>query len=67
MPLRQTMDHTGRPQHEHQVAVAMATLLERFAAALPGSPVIDVGSHPSLEAAVHELGHAVVKAITPNA
>lgn len=72
MPLKSTMDYTGRPSIErghHQIAAAMAAVLEAFATALHGSSAdthFDVGEHPELEDALIRAGKAVMEAVSPN-
>ena len=72
MPIRRTMDYEGRPRAErgpHQVAAAMAHVLERYSQALTaeGGPHarFDVREHPKLEQALHQLGQAIHEATTP--
>jgi hypothetical protein len=67
------MDYEGRPQAErgpHQVAAAMALVLERYTQALAGEggphARFDVREHPKLEQALHQLGQAVFEAGTPS-
>jgi hypothetical protein len=73
MPLKRNMDYTGRRPAErgpHQIAAAMAAVLEAFATASRGSGAagrFDVGEHPELEAALLDAGEAVSKAVSPNA
>jgi hypothetical protein len=66
------MDYEGRPQAErgpHQVAAAMAHVLERYTQALAAEgrahAHFDVREHPKLEQALHQLGQAVFEAGTP--
>jgi len=72
MPLKSTIDYTGRPSIErgpHQIAAAMAAVLEAFATALHGSSVhgrFDVGEHPELEDALIRAGKELMEAVSPN-
>ena len=72
MPIRRTMEYEGLSQAErgpHQVAAAMALVLERYSQALTseGGPHarFDVKEHPKLQQALHQLGRAVYEAATP--
>jgi len=72
MPIRRTMEYEGRTQAErgpHQVAAAMALVLERYSQALAAGGAhahFDVREHPKLEQALHELGQAVYEAAIPS-
>ena len=79
MPLKKKMEYLNRPPIErgpHQIAVAMATVLERFAAIMEQrlraagvtatAGRFDVGEHPELEDALLKAGEQILLGTSPN-